>query len=179
MPMIDFTHPAGALDPGARAEAVDKLTASLLKAEGAADNDYTRAMAWTIVHELPPEALHVGGQTVDRPVYRLLFTVPEGTLLHGPGPVGSYSRDSLVREATEIVLEAEGTAFSTADAARVYCIVREVPDGYWGGAGTTLRIADVVGTADPDAPQTERAAATRQAIDDALAPERNGSGPPA
>jgi phenylpyruvate tautomerase PptA (4-oxalocrotonate tautomerase family) len=172
MPMIDLTYPAGALTPEARADAVEKLTATLLKCEGAEDNDYTRAMSWVIVHELPAGAINVGGSVAERPVYRLLVTVPEGTLLQGPGPVGTYSRDNLVREATEIVLAAEGTAFTTADAARVYCIVREVPDGYWGGAGTTFRIEDVVGTSNSEAPQTARSAEVRAAIDDAL--ERRG-----
>src|SRR5215210_313038 len=101
--MIDFTYPAGALEPQARADAVDRLTAAVLECEGAPDNEYTRALCWTFVHELPPDQVSVGGRPATRPVYRLLFTVPAGTLLHGPGPVGTYSRDNLVREATEIV----------------------------------------------------------------------------
>ena len=175
MPMIDFMLPAGALDPEARAEAIDKLTATLLKCEGAPDNEYTRAMCWTVVHELPADALHVGGRVAERPVYRLLVTVPAGTLLQGPGPIGTYSRDNLVREATEIVLAAEGTPYSPVDAARVCCIVQEVADGYWGGAGATMRIADIVATADEDGPQTARSDEVRRALDDALDPRRTNA----
>jgi phenylpyruvate tautomerase PptA (4-oxalocrotonate tautomerase family) len=170
MPMIDLTYPAGALDEEARAEAVERLTAAVLRNEGAPDNDYTRAMCWTLVHELPAGALHVGGFPATQPIYRLIVTVPAGTLLHGPGPVGTYSRDSLVREVTEIVLEAEGTPYSPTAAARVYCIVNEVADGYWGGAGETMRIEDIVATTNEDGPRTRKADDVRGAIEEALAP---------
>src|SRR3982750_2441814 len=108
MPMIDLTYPEGALDAEARAQAVERLTAALLRHEGAADNEQTRAMSWTLVHELPDGALNVGGTGAGDPVYRVLVTVPEGTLLQGPGPVGTNSRRNLVREVAEILLESEG-----------------------------------------------------------------------
>ena len=58
--MIDLTYPEGGLGPDARAKAVEKLTAALLRNEGATDNEQTRAMSWTVVHELPADALYVG-----------------------------------------------------------------------------------------------------------------------
>lgn len=169
MPMIDLTYPEGALDGEARAEAVEKLTAALLRNEGASDNEQTRAMSWTIVHELPPYALNVAGAPAERPVYRLVITVPEGTLLHGPGPVGTQARRGLVREATEILLAAEGTDYSDAEAARVYCVLREVQDGYWGGMGSIFRMEDIVATATPEAPQTAVSEQARAAIRDLVA----------
>lgn len=154
MPMIDLTYPEGALGPEERATAVERLTAALLRHEGAADNEQTRAMSWTLVHELPAGALNVGGAAAEEPVYRVFVTVPEGTLLQGPGPVGATSRRNLVREVAEILLEAEGGEYSDTEAGRVYCIVREVSDGYWGGMGTTFRMEDIVATATPEGPQT-------------------------
>lgn len=174
MPMIDLTYPEGALDAEARGEVVEKLTAALLRHEGAADNEQTRAMSWTLVHELPPHALNVGGTPVERPVYRVLVTVPEGILLQGPGPVGSTARRNLVREVTEILLAAEGTPYGEAEAGRVYCLVREVSDGYWGGMGTTFRIEDIVATATPEAAQTEVSERARASIAELLA-ERSGA----
>jgi len=164
MPMIDLTYPEGALEPGARAEAVERLTAALLRHEGASDNEQTRAMSWTLVHELPAGALNVGGAPAEEPVYRVFVTVPRGTLLQGPGPVGSASRRNLVREVAEILLEAEGGGYSEVEAGRVYCLVREVDDGYWGGMGTTFRMEDIVATATPEAPQTPVSEAARAAI---------------
>lgn len=167
MPMIDLTYPEGALEPEARAAAVEQLTAALLRHEGAADNEQTRAMSWAVVHELPAHAVNVGGAPAERPVYRVDVTVPAGTLLQGPGPVGSSSRRNLTREVTEILLAAEGAEYSDVEAGRVYCIVREVSDGYWGGMGTTFRMEDIAAAANPDAPQTavsEKARATISAL---------------
>jgi phenylpyruvate tautomerase PptA (4-oxalocrotonate tautomerase family) len=175
MPMIDLTYPEGALGADARSEAVEKLTAALLRHEGAFDNEQTRAMSWAVVHEVPPHALNVGGSPAERPVYRVLATVPEGTLLQGPGPVGTTARRNLVREVTEILLAAEGTEYSEAEAGRVYCLVREISDGYWGGMGTTFRMEDIVATATPDAPQTEVSERARAAIAELVA-ERGGVG---
>jgi phenylpyruvate tautomerase PptA (4-oxalocrotonate tautomerase family) len=164
MPMIDLTYPEGALEPDARADAVERLTAALLRHEGATDNEQTRGMSWTLVHELPAGAVNVGGTPAEEPVYRVFVTVPEGTLLQGPGPVGATSRRNLVREVAEILLEAEGGEYSDAEAGRVYCIVREVSDGYWGGMGTTFRMEDIVATATPEAPQTTVSEQARAAI---------------
>jgi phenylpyruvate tautomerase PptA (4-oxalocrotonate tautomerase family) len=175
MPMIDLTYPEGALDPDARAEAVEKLTAALLRNEGAVDNEQTRAMSWTVVHEVPAGALNVGGTPAEEPVYRLMITVPEGTLLQGPGPVGTQSRRTLVREAAEILLAAEGTGYSDVEAGRVFCIVREVTDGYWGGMGSTFRMDDIVATATPDAPQTPVSERARAAVSE-LSARRQAAG---
>ena len=169
MPMIDLTYPEGSLEPAARAEAVEQLTAALLRHEGALDNEQTRAMSWAVLHEVPADALHIGGTPAERPVYRLFVTVPAGTLLQGPGPVGMASRTNLVREATEILLRAEGTEYSDVDAGRVYCVVREVSDGYWGGMGNTFRMDDIVATASPEAPQTPVSAHARAVISEATA----------
>lgn len=164
MPMIDLTYPEGALAPAARAEAVARLTEALLRIEGAdPDSPHARGMAWAFVHELPPGAIHIAGRPAARPVYRVVLTVPAGTLLQGPGPVGRASRESLVREATEILLAAEGTPYSPEDSLRVYCIVGEVADGHWGSFGTMLRMDDIVAVASPEAGDTPLAARVREA----------------
>jgi phenylpyruvate tautomerase PptA (4-oxalocrotonate tautomerase family) len=170
MPMIDLYMSEGALDPDARDEAVEKLTNALLRHEGASeDNAYVRAMAWVLVHELPWEAMNVGGRAAGRALYRVLVRVPAGTLLQGPGPFGAAARRNLVREVAEILLAAEGTQYSTAEAGRVYCLIEEVADGYWGGLGTTFRMEDIIATATPDAAQTAISEEARAAIDEATA----------
>lgn len=163
MPMFDLTLPEGALEPAAREEAVKRLTSALLRHEGAPeDSPIIRAMAWGFVHELPAAAINVGGLPAAKPVYRVMLTVPRGTLLQGPGPVGTTSRRNLVREVTEILLDAEGTAYSPEDALRVYCIVTEVEDGHWGGFGTTFRMQDIVAVGMPEAGDTELARELRE-----------------
>jgi phenylpyruvate tautomerase PptA (4-oxalocrotonate tautomerase family) len=165
MPMIDFTYPEGALEPEALAIAVDKLTEALLRNEGAPDNERTRAMSWTFLHELPVGAINVGGEPTDRPYYRVQITPPEGTLLHGPGPFGFAGRGNLIREITEIVLEAEGSPYTDVNAGRVWCLVTEVREGYWGGLGTIFRMEDIAAFASPDLPQTSLAERARRAFD--------------
>jgi hypothetical protein len=118
--------------------------------------------AW--VHELPEECVFLGGRPAERPTYRIVLGVPAGTLLHGPGPVGSASRQALSREVAEIVLEVEGTPYSDVEAARIYCIVDEITDGHWGGLGTIFRIEDIVAFGNPEAPQTAAAEAGRKAL---------------
>ena len=66
-----------------------------------------------------------------------------------PGPVGALSRRNLVRETTEILLAAEGTEQRPEETLRVNGVVREMPDGYWGSYGTTVRMEDMVAIVDP------------------------------
>jgi phenylpyruvate tautomerase PptA (4-oxalocrotonate tautomerase family) len=165
MPIIDLTYPEGALEPAARAEAVEKLTAALLRHEGATDNEATRVMSRAFVHELPADAVNVGGRPAPRAVYRVVLTVPAGTLLHGPNPFAAQARRNLVREATEILLEAEGTQFSATDAGRVFCLIHEVADGNWGGLATIFGMEDIVAFANPEAPQTPVAELARAALE--------------
>lgn len=165
MPMIDLTYPEGALEPEARAEAVDKLTGVFLRLEGAPDNAATRALSWTIVHELPREAINVGGRPAELPVYRLILTLPEGTLLYGPNLFASQSRDQLVREVSEIILAAEGTEWSPAEAGRVMVLIQEIKNGSWGGMGTTFSMPDIAAFASEDLPQTERSREAREALE--------------
>lgn len=175
MPLIDLTAPAGALPEQARASLVDRLTAALIRHEGAPDNARTRAMTWVFLHELPTGAVHVAGAAAPTPVYRLQVTVPAGTLLDGPGPVGTSGRSALVRELTDLVLEAEGCAATAADRGRVYCVISEVEDGYWGALGTTVRMSDIASIAAGE-DETPVAGLAREALDELLT--RAGSANP-
>jgi hypothetical protein len=168
MPMIDFTYPEGALEPEAVSEAVDKMTGALLRWEGAPEHERTRALAWAFVHALPALAIHVGGQPVERPVYRVFATVPQGTLLQGPSPLAIKARAGLIRELTEIVLQAEGTEYSPTEAARVYCLILEIEDGYWGGMGMSFRMEDIASIASPALGETTVAKEARETIDKLL-----------
>jgi phenylpyruvate tautomerase PptA (4-oxalocrotonate tautomerase family) len=165
MSLIDVAYPEGALEPPARARAVERLTAALLHHEGAQDTERTRAITWCTVHELPADAVHVGGAPVETPFYRVHVVVPEGTLLHGPGPVGAGARSNLVREVTEILLEAEGTAYSASEAGRVVCLIDEVKDGFWGSFGTAFRMEDIHSFTSLEAPDSPIADQGQRALD--------------
>jgi phenylpyruvate tautomerase PptA (4-oxalocrotonate tautomerase family) len=118
MPMIDFTYPAGALNEEALGQAMERMTEALLRHEGAPDTPATRAVSWVFVHEVPAGSIHVGGCAAAAPHYRVSVTVPAGTRLHGPSPFALQRRKGLVREVTNIVLEAEGRRAVPAEAWR-------------------------------------------------------------
>ena len=80
MPMIELTLEEGALTDDARADLVEGLTAALLRAEGAPDNEMSRSIAWLYVDERPAGSINVGGRPADAPRYRVKLTVPEGAL---------------------------------------------------------------------------------------------------
>jgi phenylpyruvate tautomerase PptA (4-oxalocrotonate tautomerase family) len=164
MPLVHLTYPEGALTPTARDEAVEKLTEALIRHEGAQDNAMTRMMSRCCVHELPPEAITVGGRPYEKPTYQVVMTVPEGVAVCGIGPAPTAARRALVGEATQIILEAEGTDCSHADAGRVFCWVEEIRDGYWGGMGMIFRLEDIVAMAVPELPQTEVSTEARSAL---------------
>lgn len=166
MPMIDVTYTTGALDDHARDRLTERLTSALLRAEGAPETPLTRALTWIFLHELPPGSVAYAGATPARPLYRVMITVPAGTFLHGPGPIGSEARESLIREATEIVLEAGGSESSPHEAARVYCIVTEVADGYWGGMGRPFHVRDIAALANEQLPQTPLAGEARPVLEE-------------
>jgi len=164
MPMIDLTYPEGALEPDALATAVDRLTESLLRNEAAIDNERIRAIAWTYAHEQPRGTIYGGGKPAELPYYRVQFTVPEGTLIHGPGPYAVQARANLFREAAEILLDAEGTPLTDANVARIWCFVTEVRDGFWGGLGSVFRMADIAGFASDELAATELSERAREAL---------------
>ena len=166
MPMIDFYCPEGAMDEQARATALERMTEALLRWEGAPDNERTRALSWGFIHELPRGAVNVGGRSAASPLYRVSITVPAGTLLHGPSPLATQQRAGLVRELTDIILEAEGGENSPADAGRVFCVIGEVANGFWGGMGALFPIEDIFDFAVNEDGGPEHVQGARQAVAD-------------
>jgi phenylpyruvate tautomerase PptA (4-oxalocrotonate tautomerase family) len=136
MPMIDLTLPEGALGEDAKARLVEELTTTLLRWEGAPDNERSRGIAWAYVDERPAGTVNVAGAPAPEPRYRVRVTVPEGTL-------DDERKAGLVSEVTERVLAAEGAPNEPEHAARVWCIIREVGDGNWGAGGRIARLKDI------------------------------------
>ena len=137
MPMIDVTLPEGALTSEQRDTLADQLTTALLKWEGAAEIPFSRQITLVYFDERPAGAVYVAGERATEPRYRLLVTIPEGSITDDERKAG------LVDELTRLVLEAEG---STGDEAafRVWVFIHEVPDGHWAGAGRIFRLRDIV-----------------------------------
>jgi phenylpyruvate tautomerase PptA (4-oxalocrotonate tautomerase family) len=138
MPMVELAIPQGALAQG-REELMRSLTASVLRWERAPESPQSLELSWGYVVEFPAGALyHRGRPDRDgRPRYRLTVTVPQGML-------NDAAKSGLVREATELVLAADGSSVDDPSAGiRVWVIIEEVSDGNWGGAGRIWRLADI------------------------------------
>jgi phenylpyruvate tautomerase PptA (4-oxalocrotonate tautomerase family) len=138
MPQIELTVPRGALSDAATDELMAELTTTLLRWEGApTDSPGAKELSWGYVHEVAPERTYHGGANAagGAPRYRVDVTVPEGAL-------DDERKNGLVGDVTKLVLAAEGTDDAAAGM-RVWVIVREVPDGNWGGAGRTWRLREI------------------------------------
>jgi phenylpyruvate tautomerase PptA (4-oxalocrotonate tautomerase family) len=126
MPMIEVTAPAGAIDPADREPLCDELAGRLLHWEGAPDTDFFRANSWVYFHELPAEALFVGGRAGGASRIRVDVTTPEGAL-------SQRRRAGLVADVHAAVSRAAG--LSPEEGFRVWVLCREIAEGSWGAGG--------------------------------------------
>ena len=136
MPQIQLTVPAGALTEEGAASIQATLAATLLKWEGAPENDFFRAQAWSYLHELPTGAQITAADTDPR--FRVDVTVPLGAL-------NDKRKAGLVKDVTEHVLAAAG--LGPDQALRVWVLIHEQADGTWGAGGQIFRYADLVALA--------------------------------
>jgi phenylpyruvate tautomerase PptA (4-oxalocrotonate tautomerase family) len=136
MPQIQVTVPAGALTDDGRTTIQGDLARTLLKWEGAPDNEFFRAQAWAYLHELPAGAQITAEDT--EPRFRVDVTVPAGAL-------DDKRKAGLVEEVTGLVLAAAG--LEEDQALRVRVVVHEQADGTGGAGGQIFRYADLVALA--------------------------------
>lgn len=130
MPVIDVTYPAGSLSQEAQEAIAFQLTDILMEIEGTKGIAAIAAGTWLLLHESAPNTLAVGGKfALGR--YRVEVATPEGTL-------SMAQKAELIRRVTDTVLEIEGTTPDTAQRARVYCLISEIPDGGWGFLGQAI-----------------------------------------
>jgi phenylpyruvate tautomerase PptA (4-oxalocrotonate tautomerase family) len=138
MPMIDLTLPSGTLSDEAKAELMQTLTRTLLKWEGAKPgNKAAESIAWTFVHEA--DLVTVAGRPAQRPRYRVVVAVPQGSL-------DDEAKQGVVAEVTEQVLHAEkdGQDPGGEDGFRVWVIINEITDGNWASAGQIFRLPGIL-----------------------------------
>jgi phenylpyruvate tautomerase PptA (4-oxalocrotonate tautomerase family) len=137
VPMIDVTLPEGALREEQRNALGERLTNTLLKWEGAAEIPFSRQITLIYFDERPAGSIYVAGEQAAEPRYRVLVTIPEGSITDDERKAG------LVEEITRDVLAADGGEGDEA-AFRVWVFIHEVPDGHWAGAGRIFKLRDIV-----------------------------------
>jgi phenylpyruvate tautomerase PptA (4-oxalocrotonate tautomerase family) len=130
MPLIDLTYPEGAIDASTRDQLVEDLMGDLLSAERAPDTQFFRDVTWVFVHEIPGEHVYTAGRPVEKPIFKIEATTPEGAL-------SDRRRAEFVESATAHVREAAG--IPEEEGLRIFVLHREIAEGSWGAAGNVIQ----------------------------------------
>ncbi|HEX2619328.1 MAG TPA: tautomerase family protein [Phototrophicaceae bacterium] len=130
MPVIDVTYPSGSLNQETQATIATQLTDIVMEIEGTKGIAAIAAGTWLLLHEANPNTVAVGGKFAPGR-YRVEIATPEGTL-------NMAQKAELIRRVTDTILQIEGTTPDDTQRARVYCLLREIPDGGWGFSGLAI-----------------------------------------
>lgn len=131
MPVIDVTYPAGKLDAKAQETVAFELTDILMDIEQSKGIAEIAAGTWLLLHEAPANTVAVGGKFAPGR-YRVEIATPEGTL-------SMAQKAELITRVTDALLKIDGVEKpDTAQRARIYCLIHEVPDGGWGFSGIAI-----------------------------------------
>jgi phenylpyruvate tautomerase PptA (4-oxalocrotonate tautomerase family) len=149
MPRIDVTFTAGAIAADAQRELAPRIAEAMLRWEGAPDAPFFREIAWVHLHELDEG----GAYTADGPAERSQFIVD---VMVPAGALNERRRAGLIDEFTSLVREAAGLGDD--DLLRVWVIVHEVPDGFWGAGGQIVRFEQLARAAQAEREQAGTAA---------------------
>jgi phenylpyruvate tautomerase PptA (4-oxalocrotonate tautomerase family) len=144
VPMVELTTTKAALDDEAKQQLASELASIALEVEAGpavdfSDDDHMQALAWCFVNE---QEVFAGGRVLDKPLYRITVTMPEGA----PGLFGPFAgrgREKLIEKVTAAVLAADGSDNNMVEAHRVWVNLRFVDDGHWGVFGDVFAMRDI------------------------------------
>lgn len=136
MPMIDIYLGEAVLDPEGRQVLADRVAGLILAAEGYGDSRLARSLTWVYLHPMPDTAITRSGAASAKPLWRIEIASPAGSL-------DAAAKAPLAERLAGACLAAEGTAWTPADAARVWVLYRDVAEGDW-IAGTTVARAEAI-----------------------------------
>ena len=138
MPIVDLTLPRGALQRPVLANLARALARSLLHCDLAKDNPRAESINGVYIHTQDLADLLVGGPggAAGRPHFRIDVTLMAGAM-------SEVQREEIAALMTADVMAAEGGSMNPLNAARVWVIFHEVPDGHWAAGGRIYRLDDV------------------------------------
>ena len=129
MPRVELTFSAGALSDDAKQELPPRLAESMLRWEGAPDTEFFRAISWVHLHELPAGAAFTADGPAQLSQFVVDVSVPQGGL-------SERRKGGLVEEFTKLIREAAG--LPEEEAIRVWVLVHEIAEGFWGAGGQII-----------------------------------------
>ena len=162
MPIVDLFLPRDALPRPALETLARELSGALLQCDVARASRGAReraeGMNWVYIHPLAPEDILIGGHSqaeAGPPHYRIEVTLMAGAL-------SEPHRRELAELMTAAVIGAEGGAMNLLNAARVWVIFHEIPDGHWASGGRLYRLDEVLRyvTGHPNRPAPEASPAS-------------------
>jgi phenylpyruvate tautomerase PptA (4-oxalocrotonate tautomerase family) len=136
MPNILIKVPKGAFPPDARPHLLRSVTEAAASAEQIPDRPEARFTSWGCIEELEPGMLTCAGVDMTDGVLPCIaiVCVPSGVLADDSR--GQYH--TLIHNAFKDSLPSDECRQLVTSV-----ILHDVPDGAWGGNGTTLRLADL------------------------------------
>ena len=153
MPIVDLILPRDALPRPALEALASDLSQALLHCDVARGNPRAEGMNWIYIHNLAPEDIVIGGRSqalTGLPHYRIEVTLMAGAM-------SEARRQEIAALMTAAVIRAEGGHMNLLNAARVWVVFHEVPDGQWSAGGRLYRLDEVLRfvTGNPDRPAPE------------------------
>lgn len=135
MPFLELRVSGGGLSPQQTDVLACSLTDAFLIGLGCRpDNQTARSLVRVEVTTDGPVYVH--GRAAEAPLYRLRYWVPAGAM-------NEAARTELVGASTTAVLAMGGAETTTDEAARVWCMVLDVPDGGWSSGGDAYAWPDI------------------------------------
>lgn len=146
MPFVEVFSPPGAVSAEQRKQIAEHLVPEVMKAEGAPDNEFARAISWLVWHE--GTLWSIGGQIIEAdepPRYVVRVTVPAASQ-------NDATRAAIVKAVTEVLADADEDPDRVRNGLASFVLLNEVPEGDWGSMGRIFsfkEIASFVLTGDP------------------------------
>jgi len=137
MPLIIVHLPVDSFNRQQKQQFAEQATNTLLALEGMAEHPKAQNLSWVQYNEFNQENFYMAGHSVAKPHYRIEVKVFQGTM-------NGDKKEKLTKRLTELLLAIEATDHNLLNAARVWVMIEEVPDGNWGGAGKIYRIKDLM-----------------------------------
>jgi phenylpyruvate tautomerase PptA (4-oxalocrotonate tautomerase family) len=142
MPWINLTLRRGALSKSIQHAMMARLTETLMWWENVPDTPKARTMMKGWVYEVDEDADYNAGQPDhEKPFYFLEVRIPIERL-------DVLSKAGVIRDFTQVVLDAEGVQNTPENARRVWVTINEIKRGDWGIGGHTDWLRDYTSALD-------------------------------
>jgi phenylpyruvate tautomerase PptA (4-oxalocrotonate tautomerase family) len=150
VPRVELTYTAGSLSDDVKGELAQQLAESMLRWEGAPDTEFFRSISWVHLHELAAGTAFTADGPADLGQFVVDVSVPQGGL-------SERRKAGLVDEFTRLVREAAG--LPEEQAIRVWVLVHEIAEGFWGAGGNIIHFEQLRAAAKAERDKAEAAPA--------------------